>query len=563
VNLFRQKLAPICAALALAIPARAARAEASQAASAKALLQQERRLSTARRALDRLASDKKRRRFRDAWVAVIREADAAVRALPSGPRAAEARLLAARAREQLWSVSRSKADGRSAVASYRQVDEGAPGTALAARALLAAAKLARVIGSSAERESVCRRLSARYGGTDEQKAACPRAAEPARKPAAPAGPPPAPAAGKPIDPDDDETAGDDEPPKPPPAGAPKLSAKAEARAARDAPPTPHREPDTDVPAEAARLMEQLVQRATRAVPQAAPPEESETAEEAEALHEPDAPKAPPERVAAEAKAEEEEDPDAADKARALRKAALTDDGVTLAAELGLKVKTVVIDAGHGGKDTGAIGRRGLREKDVSLAIAERLRKRLRALGLNVVLTRDSDRFVSLDERTRIANEAKADLFVSIHCNAARGRRLSGIETWTLNVGSGRYAKRLAAFENADSPLRVSDLRLILADLAKKANASDARELARAVQSSLIRTVRARVGKVNDHGIKQALFYVLLGTRMPSILVETAFLSNPAEEARLRSGKYQEAMAEAIARGVKDFVDGRQRLARAP
>jgi N-acetylmuramoyl-L-alanine amidase len=180
-----------------------------------------------------------------------------------------------------------------------------------------------------------------------------------------------------------------------------------------------------------------------------------------------------------------------------------------------------------------------------------------------VLTRKDDSFVALDERTRIANEAKADLFVSIHCNAARKRTLSGIETWTLNVASDRYAARLSAFENAEDERTVSDLRLILADLATKANAGDARELAQSVQSALIRGLRSRIGKVTDHGVKQALFYVLLGTHMPSILVETAFLSNPAEEARLRSSRYQDGAAEAIARGLKEFVDGRQRLALAP
>src|SRR5205085_11013285 len=108
-----------------------------------------------------------------------------------------------------------------------------------------------------------------------------------------------------------------------------------------------------------------------------------------------------------------------------------------------------------------------------------------------------------------------------------------------------------------------DLGLLLADLANKANATDARDLARAVQSALVRTLRSRVGPVRDHGVKQALFYVLLGTRMPSILVETGFISNPAEEARLRSARFQDGTAEAIVRGVKDFVDSRRRLARAP
>jgi len=205
----------------------------------------------------------------------------------------------------------------------------------------------------------------------------------------------------------------------------------------------------------------------------------------------------------------------------------------------------------------------VREKDLALAIAKKLAARLRQLGFEVILTRKSDVFLSLDERTRIANEARADLFLSIHCNAARRRKLEGVETWTLNVASDRYAARLAAFENAEADRTVSDLRLILADLATKANASDARDLAQSVQSSLIRTLRSRVGRVRDHGVKQALFYVLLGTRMPSILVETGFISNPAEELRLKSARFQNGAAEAIARGVKDYVESRRRLARAP
>ena len=287
--------------------------------------------------------------------------------------------------------------------------------------------------------------------------------------------------------------------------------------------------------------------------------------------EPEAIDSPPHRTSAIVKlardavarlTEPEDEPDAAARARELRTAALS-GGSSLAAQLGLKVRRVVIDPGHGGKDTGAIGAHGVREKDIALSIAKRLATRLRALNFAVTLTRKDDSFVSLDDRTRIANEARADLFVSIHCNAARKRTLSGVETWTLNVASDRYAARLSAFENADDERTVSDLRLILADLATKANAGDARELAQSVQSSLVRNLRSRVGKVTDHGVKQALFYVLLGTHMPSILVETAFLSNPSEEARLRSARYQNGAAEAIARGVKDFVDSRRRLALAP
>ena len=249
------------------------------------------------------------------------------------------------------------------------------------------------------------------------------------------------------------------------------------------------------------------------------------------------------------------------KARELRSAARKSPA-SVAVQLGLKMRRVVVDPGHGGRDTGAIGPRGIREKDVALAIARVLAHRLRALGFTVILTRKDDSYVSLDERTRIANQAHADLFVSVHCNAARRRTLSGVETWTLNVASDRYATRLATFENADAERTVSDLRLILADLATRANASDARDLAQAVQSSLVRNLRGHVGRVEDHGVKQALFYVLLGAHMPAILVETGFISNPAEEARLRSRKYQGGTADAIARGLKEFVEGRQRLARA-
>ena len=260
--------------------------------------------------------------------------------------------------------------------------------------------------------------------------------------------------------------------------------------------------------------------------------------------------------------EPEDDPLSPAQAREMRAAALK-SGTPLAAQLGLKVRRVVVDAGHGGKDTGAIGPHGVREKDMALAIARKVAARLKSLGFQVVMTRTGDTFVPLDERTRIANEAHADLFVSIHCNAARRRRLEGVETWTLNVSGDRYAARLAAFENAEAERTVGDLRLILADLATKANASDARELAQSVQASLVRTLRSRVGQVRDHGVKQALFYVLLGTHMPSILVETGFISNPAEERRLKSARFQEGTAEAIARGLKDFVDSRRRLASVP
>lgn len=513
--------------------------------SARAL--QEKRLEAGKAALERLRSDAKRRRHRDAWEAVIRELDGAVRASPGGAHAAEAALWAARAREDLWNVSRSRRDAAAAVEAYRKVDESYTGSPQAPRALLLAVQLARRTGDARATRSAARRLAARYGGTPESGAAellvrAEQGEKPRARAPAPVG---RPASGAPVEADDEEE------------GAEQDSTEA----AREE--SPQRE--EAAPAAATKLLEQVIDAAKT---QAATAAEKTAGPEAggELPPEPEAPEPiqgltvkaaiPPRAEPPPARAE------AAKKARELRSAARKAPA-SVAAQLGLKMRRVVIDPGHGGRDAGAIGPHGVREKDVALAIARDLAQRLRALGFSVILTRKNDSYVSLDERTRIANQARADLFVSIHCNAARRRTLSGVETWTLNVASDRYSTRLATFENADAERTVSDLRLILADLATRANTSDARDLAQSVQGSLVRNLRARVGRVPDHGVKQALFYVLLGARMPAILVETGFISNPAEEARLRSRKYQAGAAEAIARGVKEFVDGRQRLAQAP
>jgi N-acetylmuramoyl-L-alanine amidase len=234
---------------------------------------------------------------------------------------------------------------------------------------------------------------------------------------------------------------------------------------------------------------------------------------------------------------------------------------TLSQQLGLKVHRVVIDAGHGGYDAGAVGARGTKEKDVALAIAMALRDLLTESGLEVVLTREDDSFVALEERARLANQARGDLFLSIHCNSARQRRLSGVETYTLNTSSDRYSIRLAARENSSSEKGISDLQYILADLATKANADESSRLAARVQQSLVRQLRSRNRELRDLGTKEALFYVLLGVRMPAILVETAFLSNPGEERLLSSKAYQEEIAAAIATGVQDFLGSRERVAK--
>jgi N-acetylmuramoyl-L-alanine amidase len=593
-------------ALAKGAATKRARVTRQEGRRASAQAVQQRRLEHGKAALTRLRGDARRRRYRDGWEAIARELDAAVRADPSGRRAAEAALWAARSREERWKISRIKVDALAAIAAYRSVDERYAGSEPAAHALAAAVQLAVRVKSRGEAASAARRLS-RYPKTAEASAALAIAPErtapapvarKASRRAADAGDATRAArkldraAQKPLEIDD--TASEDAPsrlapPAPGAATAARRPSREESRGGRDAPASPDRESDTDVPAEATRVLDELVEASRGAAsasaasgaaalasgkeaaggaveqPEAAAKESAQTGEAADADTEgEDAPSsAANDRQDDLPELKEDSPAKTAHRARELRTSALAQPDESVAAQLGLKVRRVVIDPGHGGRDTGAIGPHGLREKDVALAIARKLAARLRAQGLVVVLTRDRDIFVPLDDRTRIANESRADLFVSIHCNAARKRHLSGVETWTLNVASSRYAARLAAFENAADERTVSDLRLILADLATKANASDARELASAVQTSLVRNLRARVGSVRDNGIKQALFYVLLGTHMPSILVETAFLSNPEEEKRLRSERYQEGTAEAIARGVRDFLDGRRKLALAP
>jgi N-acetylmuramoyl-L-alanine amidase len=237
--------------------------------------------------------------------------------------------------------------------------------------------------------------------------------------------------------------------------------------------------------------------------------------------------------------------------------------VPLSQQLGLKVRRIVLDPGHGGKDTGALGKQGTKEKDVALAIAKLVRARLKKElpGLEVLMTREDDTFIELEDRTRFANDAGADLFISIHCNANPSRKVRGVETYYLNITHDRYAIRLAARENSHSneDKRISDLQFILADLAMKSNVDESIRLGRQVQRSLVGRLREDYTGVQDLGLKHALFYVLLGARMPAILVETSFVSNLDEETRLRSKGYQDTVADGIVRGVHRFVEERHAM----
>jgi N-acetylmuramoyl-L-alanine amidase len=227
------------------------------------------------------------------------------------------------------------------------------------------------------------------------------------------------------------------------------------------------------------------------------------------------------------------------------------------------VRRIVIDAGHGGHDPGAIGARGLREKDLTLDIALKVAVHLRQAGFDVLLTRSTDRFLQLEERTALANTARADLFVSIHVNAHPRRNRSGIETYFLNVSDDRYAARLAARENGAEPESDpsdGDLRRIRSDLDAVASAGSSRRLAELMQGELCKAVRGRFGEVRDLGVKSALFYVLLGARMPAVLVETGFISNRGEEGRLATAAYREEVARSVTRAVRTFAGADDRVA---
>ncbi len=218
--------------------------------------------------------------------------------------------------------------------------------------------------------------------------------------------------------------------------------------------------------------------------------------------------------------------------------------------------TIVIDPGHGGKDPGAIGRRGLKEKDVTLKLARMLKDRLsRKTKARIVLTRTRDVYVSLEERTAIANGREADLFISIHVNASPRRGAMGIETYILNVTNDEDARRVAARENDISRKALSDLEFILMDLIKTAKGHDSARLATTLHKNLVSGLRKKYRGVKSNGVKGAPFYVLVGTRMPSALLEVAFISNSKEERRLKNSKYLKRMVESLSAGIIEYING--------
>lgn len=231
---------------------------------------------------------------------------------------------------------------------------------------------------------------------------------------------------------------------------------------------------------------------------------------------------------------------------------------SLSEQYGLKIKTIAIDPGHGGRDPGAIGKGGLKEKDVTLDIAKRLAVLVREkLGCDVVMTRDKDVFVDLDARPAIAASKKADIFVSIHANANRKRTARGIETYIQGLqATDRDAMATAARENSMTSKKLSELEEILQGLKMVSNDEDSIRLAHAVQDSLVEGSKRYQSHVVNLGVKRAFFYVLINTETPSILAEVGFISNPEEERMLSKPGYRQQIAEALFEGIKKFVESR-------
>jgi N-acetylmuramoyl-L-alanine amidase len=234
----------------------------------------------------------------------------------------------------------------------------------------------------------------------------------------------------------------------------------------------------------------------------------------------------------------------------------THDGQsTLTRALGLKIGRIVIDAGHGGHDTGTIGPTGLMEKDLCLDVALRLSKiiKQRLPGAEVVLTRSDDSFIPLEERTAIANEAHADLFISIHANSSQDHGARGIETYYLNLKGSPEAMEVAARENAVANVGIHDLEDLVKKIARNEKIDESREFAEDIQASLSQRVQKGNKTVKNRGVRKAPFVVLIGADMPSILTEISFLSNPADEQLLKQPENRQRVAEGLYQGVASYL----------
>ncbi len=227
---------------------------------------------------------------------------------------------------------------------------------------------------------------------------------------------------------------------------------------------------------------------------------------------------------------------------------------TMIRALGLKVGRIVIDAGHGGHDGGSIGPGGMLEKDLVLDVAKRLGALVeQRLGCEVVYTRTDDTFIPLEQRTEIANDKHADLFLSIHANSSSLKTAAGVETYYLNFTTSKAALDVAARENATSEKTVFELQDLLQKIALKDKVDESREFAARIQSSLYSMSARSSAPTRDRGIRKAPFIVLIGASMPSVLAEIGFISNPRDEAMMKRPEYRQKIAEALYKGVAGYA----------
>ncbi|HET9402063.1 MAG TPA: N-acetylmuramoyl-L-alanine amidase [Candidatus Acidoferrales bacterium] len=239
-----------------------------------------------------------------------------------------------------------------------------------------------------------------------------------------------------------------------------------------------------------------------------------------------------------------------------------DGGRSLTRALGLKIGRIVIDAGHGGHDTGTIGPTGLMEKDLCLDVALRLGKLIQQSlpGAEVVYTRDDDTFIPLERRTEIANESKADLFISIHANSSEDRAARGVETYYLNFSPSREAMEVAARENATAQQNVHDLDSLVQRIARNEKIEESKEFAGDVQGALSKRLQRTSPAIRDRGVRKAPFVVLIGANMPSVLAEISFISNPTDESRLKRPENRQHVAEGLYKGMEAYLHSMNSLA---
>jgi N-acetylmuramoyl-L-alanine amidase len=227
---------------------------------------------------------------------------------------------------------------------------------------------------------------------------------------------------------------------------------------------------------------------------------------------------------------------------------------TLTRMLGLKIGRIVLDPGHGGHDLGTVGSGGLLEKDLTLSLAFKLQKMLeQKLNAEVILTRDKDVFVSLEERTDIANRNRADLFISIHANSSPSRSISGVETYYLDFAKSESEREVAARENAGTGNSISDLENLVKQIARAEKSDESKELASIIQNKLYLGAQTIFSSTRDRGVRRAPFVVLIGANMPSILTEVAFISNPKDETVLNKERNRNQLADALFSGIEAYM----------